>query len=111
MFQYIQISYKKTDRQYYEYYEWTNRYYEWTDEWTDEFYELTDEYYKWKNEYCEWVNEYYECYEWSDEYEPSDELCKYYEWCGKFCEKSYPVIMSCLMEESKITIYLLKMSF
>ena len=28
----VSISYKKTDREYYEYYEWTNRYYEWTDE-------------------------------------------------------------------------------
>ena len=31
------ISYKKTDRWYYEHYEWTN-------EWTDEYYELKNEY-------------------------------------------------------------------
>ena len=28
----LMISYKKTDRQYYEYYEWTDEYYEWTGE-------------------------------------------------------------------------------
>ena len=38
----LQISYKKTDRQDYGYYEWTDRYYEWTDE------------------YYEWISEYYE---------------------------------------------------
>ena len=32
------ISYKKTGRLYYEYYEWTDRYYEWT----DEYYEWAD---------------------------------------------------------------------
>ena len=36
------ISYKNTDKLYYEYYEWTDRYYDWT------------------NEYYEWVNESYE---------------------------------------------------
>ena len=43
------ISDKKIDRQYYEYYEWTDRYYEWTDEcnkWADKYYEWTGEYYK-----------------------------------------------------------------
>ena len=35
-------SYKKTNRQYHEYYEWT------------------DEYYEWAGEYYEWTNEYYE---------------------------------------------------
>ena len=29
---FLRVSDKKTDRQYYEYYEWTDRYYEWTDE-------------------------------------------------------------------------------
>ena len=69
------ISYKKTNRWYYGYYEWTDRYYEWTDgyyewtnEWTDEYYEWKNEYYEWINEYYEWVNEYYEYYEWSSEY-------------------------------------------
>ena len=32
----------KTDRQYYEYYEWIDEYYEWA----DEYYEWTDEYYE-----------------------------------------------------------------
>ena len=57
----IQISYKKTDRKYYGYYEWTDKYCEWIDEyyvsrqtstttWTNE----------WSDEYSEWINEYYE---------------------------------------------------
>ena len=57
------ISDKKTKRQYYEYYEWTDRYYEWTDkyyEWTNEYCEWTNGYYEEVNEYYEWVNEYYE---------------------------------------------------
>ena len=40
------ISYKITDRQYYEYCEWTDRYYEWTDgyyEWANKYYEQTNE--------------------------------------------------------------------
>ena len=49
IFGFQKINYKKTDRLYYEYHEWTDRYYEWT-----------DEYYEWKNKYYEWVNEYYE---------------------------------------------------
>ena len=75
----MSIIYKKTNRQYYGYYEWTHRYYEWTNEyykWTGEYYEWTnewtDEYCKWKNEYykwinesCEWINVYYE---WINEY-------------------------------------------
>ena len=44
-------------------------------------------------------------------YDSSDKFCKYYEWRGEFCEKSYPVITFCLMVESKITIYFLKTSF
>ena len=63
-FHLFQISYKMTDRQYYEYYEWTDRYYEWTDgyyEWTNEYYEWTDKYREWINEYCDWKNEYYKC--------------------------------------------------
>ena len=47
------ISYKKTNRSYYGYYEWTNRYYQQT----DEYYEWIDGYYEWSNEwtdaYCE----------------------------------------------------------
>ena len=38
------ISYKKTDREYYEYYEWTDEYYEWT----NEYYEGVNEYYEWE---------------------------------------------------------------
>ena len=53
---FLWISAKKTNRQYYEYYQWTDRYYEWT----DEYYEWTDEYYEWKNEYYELKNEYFE---------------------------------------------------
>ena len=66
----LRISDKKTDRQYYKYYEWTDRYcewkdeyYEWTDKyyaWTDEYYELTDKYYEWRNEYYKLKNEYFE---------------------------------------------------
>ena len=47
------ISYKKTDRQYYE---WTDRYYKWT----DEYYEWTNEYYEWPDKQCKWKNKYYE---------------------------------------------------
>ena len=35
---FMPISDKKTDRQYYEHYEWTDRYYEWTDEYYEFFY-------------------------------------------------------------------------
>ena len=51
------ISYKKKDRQYYEYYEWTGKYYEQADEcyeWTDNYYEQTNEYYDWVNKDYEW---------------------------------------------------------
>ena len=59
---------KKTDKQYYEYYEWTDRYYyewtneyyKWADEWTDEYHEWIDEYRRWITVYYEWINEYYE---------------------------------------------------
>ena len=46
----VGITYEKIERQYNEYYEWTDRYYEetgeyydWTDDWTDEYYEWKDE--------------------------------------------------------------------
>ena len=62
------ISYKKTDRQYYKYYQWTDRYYEWTDEyyewtneWTGGYYEWENEYHEWRNEYYEWINKHCEC--------------------------------------------------
>ena len=45
--QFKKISDKKTDRLYYDYYEWEDRYYEWT----DEYYEWTSVYYEWTNEY------------------------------------------------------------
>ena len=47
------FNYKKTDRQYYQCYEWTDEYYEWT----DRYYEWTDECYEWTEE---WTDEYYE---------------------------------------------------
>ena len=53
---------KMTNKQYYEYYEWTDRYYEWTKEyceWTKEYCEWTKENCEWTSEYYEWVNEYY----------------------------------------------------
>ena len=45
------LSYKKTDRWYYEYYEWT-------DEWPDDYYGWTDGYYEWTNEYYEQTDEW-----------------------------------------------------
>ena len=55
----FQISYKRTDRKYYEYYGWTGRYIEWT----GEYYEQANQQYQRVNEYYEWANEYCEYYE------------------------------------------------
>ena len=120
------ISYKKTDRQYYGYQEWTRRYNEWTDEyyewtykyqeWADEYYVWKNDYYEWRTQYYEWTNEYYEqineYYEWINEYqEYYDWPSEYYEWQDGFCDNNYPELMPFLIYESKIPVFFLKTTF
>ena len=53
-------------------------------------------------ESCEWPRKYYE---WPDGF------CKYYEWQDGFCDNNYPEIISSLVYESKISVFLLEIIF